>query len=91
MGLRESRRGSLGTIPALLQAALFLTVWVAISGGLHLDGLADSASGFGDRERSLAILQGPRSGPIAVVVLLLKFVALVTLLEADAGPLLPVP
>jgi hypothetical protein len=25
------------------------------------------------------------------VVLLLKFVALVTLLEADAGPLLPVP
>jgi hypothetical protein len=59
MGLRESRRGSLGTIPALLQAALFLTVWVAISGGLHLDGLADSADsadsagGFGDRERSL--------------------------------------
>jgi adenosylcobinamide-GDP ribazoletransferase len=85
----------LGASPALLQAALLLTVWVAITGGLHLDGLADSADawagGFGDRERSLAIMQDPRSGPIAVVVLvlvlvlLLKFAALVTLLETDAG------
>jgi adenosylcobinamide-GDP ribazoletransferase len=81
----------LGASPALLQAALLLIVWVAITGGLHLDGLADSADawagGFGDRERSLAIMQDPRSGPIAVVVLvlLLKFAALVTLLETDAG------
>lgn len=36
-------------------------------------------------------MQGPRSGPIAVVVLLLKFVALVTQFEADAGPLLLAP
>lgn len=82
--------------PALLQAALLLTLWVAISGGLHLDGLADSADawlgGFGDRERTLAIMQDPRSGPIAVVVLvlllLLKFAALVALLQAQAAWLL---
>ena len=86
----------LGATPALLQAALLLTVWVAITGGLHLDGLADSADawagGFGDKERSLAIMQDPRSGPIAVVVLLLvlllKFAALVTVLDAGAGLLL---
>ncbi|MCQ4307671.1 adenosylcobinamide-GDP ribazoletransferase [Pseudomonas stutzeri] len=73
-----------------LQAALLLAAWVALTGGLHLDGLADSADawvgGFGDRERTLAIMKDPRSGPIAVVVLvlllLLKFVALRTLLAA---------
>ena len=84
----------LGDTPALLQAALILALWVALSGGLHLDGLADSADawagGFGDRERTLAIMQDPRSGPIAVVVLvlvlLLKFVALVVLLDAGTRP-----
>ncbi|MHA6493909.1 adenosylcobinamide-GDP ribazoletransferase [Pseudomonas borbori] len=74
----------------LLQAALLLALWVGLTGGLHLDGLADSADawigGYGDRERTLAIMKDPRSGPIAVVVLvlllLLKFAALVTLIEA---------
>lgn len=78
----------LGT-PALLHAALLLSVWVMLSGGLHLDGLADSADawlgGFGDRERTLSIMKDPRSGPIAVVtlvlVLLLKFTALLALIE----------
>ncbi len=83
----------LGQAPALLQAALLLALWVALSGGLHLDGLADTADawvgGFGDRERTLAIMKDPRSGPIAVVVLvlllLLKFAALFTLLQAGQG------
>ncbi|WP_223504486.1 adenosylcobinamide-GDP ribazoletransferase [Pseudomonas sp. GL-RE-29] len=78
----------LGT-PVMLHAALLLTVWVLLSGGLHLDGLADSADawlgGFGDRERTLTIMKDPRSGPIAVVtlvlVLLLKFAALLALIE----------
>jgi adenosylcobinamide-GDP ribazoletransferase len=78
----------LGT-PLLLHAALLLTVWVLLSGALHLDGLADSADawlgGFGDRERTLTIMKDPRSGPIAVVtlvlVLLLKFAALLALIE----------
>ncbi len=77
--------------PPLLQAALLLTLWVALSGALHLDGLADSADawlgGFGDRERTLAIMKDPRSGPVAVVVLvlvlLLKFAALLALLQAQ--------
>lgn len=79
--------------PLLLHAALLLTAWVLLSGGLHLDGLADSADawlgGFGDRERTLRIMKDPRSGPIAVVtlvlVLLLKFAALVALIEQQQG------
>ena len=75
--------------PLMLHAALLLTVWVLFSGGLHLDGLADSADawlgGFGDRERTLTIMKDPRSGPIAVVVLvlvlLLKFSALLAMIE----------
>lgn len=75
--------------PVFLHAALLLALWVVLSGGLHLDGLADSADawlgGFGDRERTLLIMKDPRSGPMAVVtlvlVLLLKFCALLALLE----------
>jgi adenosylcobinamide-GDP ribazoletransferase len=80
-----------GTSP-LLHAALLLSIWVMLSGGLHLDGLADSADawlgGFGDRERTLSIMKDPRSGPIAVVtlvlVLLVKFTAILALLEAGS-------
>lgn len=82
--------------PLLLHAALLLGAWVLLSGALHLDGLADSADawlgGFGDRERTLLIMKDPRSGPIAVValvlVLLLKFCALLALIERDQGVLL---
>ncbi|WP_392886626.1 adenosylcobinamide-GDP ribazoletransferase [Pseudomonas migulae] len=85
----------LGT-PLLLHAALLLSVWVLLSGALHLDGLADSADawlgGFGDRERTLTIMKDPRSGPMAVVtlvlVLLLKFAALLALIEQQHGVLL---
>jgi adenosylcobinamide-GDP ribazoletransferase len=77
--------------PLMLHAALLLSAWVLLSGGLHLDGLADSADawlgGFGDRERTLSIMKDPRSGPIAVVtlilVLLLKFTALLALIESQ--------
>lgn len=83
----------LGQTAMALQAAIILALWVGLSGGLHLDGLADTADawvgGFGDRERTLAIMKDPRSGPIAVVVLvlllLLKYAALLTLLQAGQG------
>ncbi len=79
----------LGESDAGVRAALLLLVWVLLSGGLHLDGLADSADawlgGYGDRQRSLDIMQDPRSGPAAVMlvvlVLLVKFAALAALLK----------
>jgi adenosylcobinamide-GDP ribazoletransferase len=77
-------------LPELLVAALLLVFWVAATGALHLDGLADSADawigGLGDKEKTLTIMKDPRCGPMAVVVLLLvlllKFVVLHTLLVA---------
>lgn len=82
----------------ILAAAVLLLLWVLISGGLHLDGLADSADawagGYGDKQRSLDIMQDPAAGPFAVVVLvlllLLKFSALSVLIESKQFYLLMV-
>lgn len=78
-----------------LQAALVLSGWVILTGGLHLDGLADSADawigGYGDRERTLAIMKDPACGPMGVLALLLtlllKWSALVVLLPHSPAAL----
>ncbi len=83
--------------PGVTTAALLLAVWVLLTGGLHLDGLADSADawsgGQGDPERTLRIMQDPASGPIGVtaivLVLLLKFAALAELLAGGGLWTLP--
>lgn len=77
--------------PSLVGAAIVLTQWVLMTGMLHLDGLADSADawlgGLGDRDRTLAIMKDPRCGPAAVIalilLLLLKFAALVELMAGE--------
>lgn len=82
----------------LLSAALLVVVWAGLTGGLHLDGLADSADAWvggmasdaaTSRARTLEIMKDPRCGPAGVValvlVLLLKFAALATLLGVDAA------
>jgi len=86
----------LNGMPVSLQAALVLVCWVGLTGGLHLDGLADSADawvgGLGDRERTLAIMKDPCCGPAAVVslvlLLLLKFAALEYLITVQAWEVL---
>jgi len=80
----------LSPLAAPLAAAIVLAVWVSCTGALHLDGLADTADawvgGRGNRERTLAIMKDPYSGPVAVVavvcLLLLKFAALSALRDA---------
>lgn len=75
----------------LLIAALLLTVWVLITGALHLDGLADSADawigGHGDRMRTLEIMKDPRSGPVGVtavtLLLMLKLASLNVVLQSS--------
>lgn len=69
-----------------LAAAITIAAWVALTGGLHLDGLADSADGaFAQvsRERRLAILRDVHHGTFAMlaigVVLLLKYGGLAAL------------
>lgn len=74
-----------------LNAALILSTWVLITGGLHLDGLADCsdawAGGLNNKSRTLQIMKDPTAGPIAVVILilllLLKWTALQSILEQE--------
>ncbi|MCS7260355.1 MAG: adenosylcobinamide-GDP ribazoletransferase [Anaerolineae bacterium] len=61
-------------------AALGLVISVVLSGGLHLDGFADTCDGMGaraPRERALAIMKDARIGAFGVIgivcLLLLKF------------------
>lgn len=73
----------------LLLAAMITVGWAMVTGGLHLDGLADSADawlgGLGDVEKTHRILKDPLVGAAGVSaligVLLLKFAALTVLLE----------
>jgi cobalamin 5'-phosphate synthase/cobalamin synthase len=65
-------------IPALPAAVLMLGIWIALSGGLHLDGWMDTADGVlshRSRERMLEIMKDSRVGAMGVIagVLLLLF------------------
>ena len=78
--------------PALV-AALVVAADLAVTGLLHLDGLADSADGLLphlDRERRLAVMAAPDTGAFAVGVvgatLLVRFAALATGEPAVAVP-----
>ena len=78
--------------PSLLAGGITLVVWVILTGGLHLDGLADCCDGLfvsAAPERRLEIMKDPHIGTFGVVglilVLLLKFTALASL-TAAASP-----
>ena len=86
-GLSEALR-AIGA-PAGPSAFLLVASAAIISGGLHLDGLADSADGlflWGDPARRLGVMRDPHVGSFgvsaAVLVLLGKFAAI----EAIGGP-----
>ncbi len=77
-------------VPPYLTAALLVALWAAATGGLHLDGLADSADAWacgGDAERRLAVMKDPNCGPAAVVALVamffVKFASLTALVTAE--------
>ena len=77
-----------GALP--VAAALALVAWVALTGGLHLDGLMDAADGLGGGqtpERRLEIMRDERVGAFGVLagglVLLVKFAALQQAAAAD--------
>ncbi len=69
----------------LLAAAIAVTALVVLTGGLHLDGAADTADGLGSRRPAEAALQIMRAGDVGpfgiaavVLVLLLDIAALST-------------
>jgi len=78
--------------PPLLAAVLAVGADAALTGMLHLDGLADSADGLlppVERERRLAIMATPDVGAFGMVVVLLVLVARVgALASLTPDPLL---
>ncbi|MGO4543998.1 adenosylcobinamide-GDP ribazoletransferase [Paenibacillus sp. 2TAB23] len=77
-------------VPAWPSAVLMLGLWTALSGGLHLDGLMDTADGVlshRSRDRMLEIMKDSRVGAMgvlaAVLLLMLKASLLAELLSHE--------
>ncbi|WP_139488104.1 adenosylcobinamide-GDP ribazoletransferase [Brevibacillus dissolubilis] len=75
-------------LPTMLIAVLTLVCWIWLTGGLHLDGLMDTADAVGSsrsRERMLEIMKDSRVGAMgviaAVLVVLVKFTAIVSIID----------
>jgi adenosylcobinamide-GDP ribazoletransferase len=85
--------GLLHIVPVLPAACLLLVLWVGLTGGLHLDGLMDTADGIlshRPREQMLEIMKDSRVGAMGVIVcvlqMLLKFALLYSLLTSSKWP-----
>lgn len=81
--------------PPAITAALTLTVWVILSGALHLDGFLDACDGLfggGTPEKRLEIMKDERIGAFAlaggVLLILIKFTALNSLSNSASALLL---
>ena len=64
-------------LPVLLRAAVFCLLPVWITGGIHLDGFADTSdalASYGDKEKRLSILKDSHCGAFAVIRLCSWFV-----------------
>lgn len=70
------------SIPILTRSALVVLVWLAITGGLHLDGAMDTADGLAtpEAQRRLQVMSDSVTGAFgamaAVAIVVLKIVAL---------------
>jgi len=70
--------------PPLLSALLVLSLWKVATGGIHLDGLADSLDGLGarDHQHARAIMRDSRIGAFGAIGLILHFlISLLALAE----------
>jgi adenosylcobinamide-GDP ribazoletransferase len=89
-------KGAMFLFPPLVTGMITLVAWIAWTGGLHLDGLADCCDGLlasVPAERRLEIMRDPHLGAFGVsgvvMVLLLKAAALASLTsETSFGILL---
>ena len=84
-------KGGIFAFPPLIGGAITLIVWVALTGGLHLDGLADCCDGLlasTSVERRLEIMKDPHMGAFGVIglilILFLKAAALASLTSATS-------
>jgi len=76
-------------LPSLLAATAAVGATILLTGGLHEDGLADLADGFGggkDAAERLAIMRDSRTGAFGVLAIGLSLLARIAALSALAGP-----
>lgn len=69
---------------ALIKATLIVLTLITITGGLHLDGLADTFDGLGSgwsKERSLEIMKSGDIGPFGVTALVLSIILKISILS----------
>ncbi len=87
IGLIVAAAGWLGTlVDPWTGACAALLAWIAVTGALHLDGLADLADGLGaahgDRTRLLTAMADPHIGSFGVVAIVGQVLAKLVLLHA---------
>ena len=81
-------RGLSAWFPSSLESVISVIALIAASGGLHTDGLADTADGFlssRPRERMLEIMRDSRTGAMGVVAIVCVFALKVAALSAVTG------
>jgi adenosylcobinamide-GDP ribazoletransferase len=98
VALAATERVTQVIFPLLLAGLLTVTAWKLLTGGLHLDGLADCLDGLGghDAEHRLAIMRDSRIGAfgtLGLILLLLMEIAALTEMPSSvrAGALLVAP
>lgn len=88
-GLAAILDWALGRVfPPLVSSVLIVIALIGISGGLHLDGLADTADGFlssRPRERVLEIMRDSRIGTMGTLAIVSVFALKVACLSAVVG------
>lgn len=80
----------LSFLPIWPASALTVAMMVAVSGGLHMDGLSDTADGLlssAPRERILEIMKDSRAGPMGVMAVVLVILFKTTALASTTGGL----
>ena len=83
-------------LPDTLSSALVVAIGIALTGGLHLDGVMDAADGLAvpDPNRRLAVMADSRMGAFggmaAIVLVLLKVLALAAIVNSRAFVLIAV-
>lgn len=81
-------------MPDLMRAVMVVLLWVALTGGLHLDGAMDTADGLAvlDPQKRLEVMADSRSGAFgvmaAIALLSLKISAIATLQQPPVWMLL---
>jgi adenosylcobinamide-GDP ribazoletransferase len=87
--------GATSAFPPWVAGMITLVVWIVLTGGLHLDGLADCCDGLlasTSVERRLEIMKDPHVGAFGVIglilVLMLKAAALASLSPASSPGIL---